>query len=114
MSDTVDESALDVMQAPGAPVVDAPVAGSSGITRVVYGVGRGQFWFPVASPVVNPGSTVTASITQITFTPSGRIPYAGYARMQISNVVPISGGVVFWLNIDWAIDLPFRINFNVA
>jgi len=38
----------------------------------------------------------------------------GFARMQVSNVVPGPGFVDFWLNIDWASNLSFRINYQVS
>ncbi|MET8747153.1 hypothetical protein [Streptomyces sp. NPDC004728] len=116
MSRTFDEATARVMYAPSEPVQDeeqgAPEEGLervTGVNRVASGQGHGQFWFPVASPTVNRNSVVLASITQLV----GGIPDTGTARMQISNVVPLDGGVVFWLNIDWPFDVAFRIGFRV-
>ncbi|MBB5924638.1 hypothetical protein [Streptomyces echinatus] len=116
MNRTFDEVADRAMYAPCEPVHDeepaAPEEGLerlTGVTRVASGQGHGQFWFPVASSVVNRNSVVLASISQLV----AGVPETGPARMQISSVVPRDGGVVFWLNIDWPIDVAFRIGFRV-
>ncbi|WP_157851358.1 MULTISPECIES: hypothetical protein [Streptomyces] len=116
MNRSIDEASARAMYAPSEPVEDEEPAALeeglerlTGVTRVASGQGHGQFWFPVVSPVVNRNSVVLASITQLV---SGA-PETGFARMQVSNIVPRDGGVVFWLNIDWPTDLAFRIGFRV-
>ncbi|MGQ4385157.1 hypothetical protein [Streptomyces sp. SAS_270] len=116
MSRTFDEASAQAMYASSEPVQDeeraAPEEGLehvTGVTRVASGQGHGQFWFQVASPVVDLNSVVLASIAQLV---SG-IPDTGTARMQISNVVPRNGGVFFLLNIDSPFDVAFRIGFRV-
>lgn len=75
---------------------------------------HGQFWLNVFDTTINRNSTVVASITELGFDSRGAFPKAGYARLQISNVVCWDGGVLLWVNIGWDSDLPYRVAYTIS
>ena len=118
MSKTFEEAAAEAMTATAEPATaqerTAPAGGFTHAARVITGSTHGQTWFRSNDSTVNRNSVVVASITELGFDSSGAFPMRGFARMQVSNVVPGPGFVDFWLNIDWASNLSFRINYQVS
>jgi hypothetical protein len=86
----------------------------AGPIRAMSGKSHGQFWAVLSNAGVSRNSRVLASITEIAFDGAGAFPVKGFARCEVSNVVPTdSNQLNCWVNIGWDTDLSYRIYFTV-
>ncbi|WP_328431582.1 hypothetical protein [Streptomyces sp. NBC_00453] len=109
-----EEAAVQAVETPTADAVT--VEHEAHTTHVIVDPNPffGQFWQPITDRLITRNSTVVASITEIGFDAIGAHPIKGFARLQVSNVVPRDGGVDLWVNIGWNSKLAFRILYQVS